>query len=167
MTKEERQAKIEWLMRYRIAEIRIDRMKAEQDRWRDRATSITQRPTYFQYRGKSDQEKMTKEERRRNAMAPVIIRGGRGLSMEDIVAEIEALDHDIQDMVDRALQLRRDIGQAIKALADDREQLVLYYKYCEGLYLEEICVKMGYSYRHIKRMHERALINLNMSPNVP
>ena len=29
MTKEERQAKIMWLMRYRIAEIRIDRMKAE------------------------------------------------------------------------------------------------------------------------------------------
>ena len=167
MTKEERQAKIKWLMRYRIAEIRIDRMKAEQDRWRDRATSITQRPTYFRYRGKGDQEKMTKDERRRNAMAPVIVHGGRGVAMGGIVAGIEALDHDIQGMVDQALRLRRDIGLAIEALTDDREQLVLYYKYIDGLYLEEICVKMGYSYRHIKRLHELALINLNMAPNVP
>lgn len=163
MTGEERKAKVHWLMRYRIAENRIERMKAEQERWRQRATSITQRPTYFQYRGKGDQEKMTKEERRRNAMAPVIIRGGRGLSMEDIVAEIEDLDHDIQEMVDQALQLRRDIGLAIKALEDDREQLVLYYKYCDGLYLEEICVKMGYSYQHLCRIHNRALISLKMS----
>lgn len=96
MTREERARKILWLKRYRIAENRIERMKLEQQRWRQRATQITQQPTYFKYRGKAEQAAMTKEERRLNAMPPVIVRGGRGLSIEDIVAEIDALGHEIQ-----------------------------------------------------------------------
>lgn len=168
MTSEERQRKVRWLMRYRIAEKRIKRLEAEKERWRERATSTTTAPTYFKYISKQeDKNKMTKEQRRRNEMPPVIIRGGKHLTLEDIVTEMDALDRELQEAIYLATALRRDIGQAIDALEDDRGQLVLYYKYVDGMYLEEICVRMGYSYRQVKRIHNDALENLKMSPNVP
>ena len=167
MTKEERRAKIKWLTEYKLCGEQIKRLQSEIEQWRDRATRLTTKPTYFKYLGKEDQEKLTQEQRRRNAMAPVIIRGGKGLSTADIVAEIDALEHEIQLSIIKLAGRRRDVEEAIQGLQDYREQLVLYYKYVDGLFLEEICVKMGYSYRQIKRIHERALINLNMSPNVP
>lgn len=78
MTSEERQRKVRWLMRYHIAEKRIKRLEAEKERWRDRATRTTIAPTYFKYIDKQeDKNKMTKEQRRRNEMPPVIIRGGK------------------------------------------------------------------------------------------
>lgn len=52
--------------------------KAGKERWRDRATRTTTAPTYFKYIDKQeDKNKMTKEQRRRNEMPPVIIRGGK------------------------------------------------------------------------------------------
>lgn len=165
MTSEERQRKVRWLMRYRIAEKRIKRLEAEKERWRDRATCTTTVPTYFKYIDKQeDKDKMTKEQRRRNEMPPVIVRGGKHLTLEDIVAEMDALDRELQEAIYRATALRRDIGQAIDALSDNREQLVLYYKYVDGLYLEEICVRLGYSYKHIKYLHTKALENLKLVP---
>lgn len=165
MTSEERQRKVRWLMRYRIAEKRIKRLEAEKERWRERATSTTTAPTYFKYISKQeDKNKMTKEQRRRNEMPPVIIRGGKHLTLEDIVGEMDALDRELQEAIYRATALRRDIGQAIDALEDDRGQLVLYYKYVDGMYLEEICVRMGYSYKHIKYLHTKALENLKLVP---
>lgn len=167
MTSEERQRKVRWLMRYRIAEKRIKRLEAEKERWRERATSTTTAPTYFKYIDKQeDKDKLTKEQRRRNEMPPVIIRGGKHLTLEDIVGEMDALDRELQEAIYRATALRRDIGQAIDALEDDREQLVLYYKYVDGMYLEEICVRMGYTFRHIQRIHNDALKNIKMSYNV-
>ncbi|WP_339622453.1 sigma factor-like helix-turn-helix DNA-binding protein [Eubacterium sp.] len=165
MTSEERQRKVRWLMRYRIAEKRIKRLEAEKERWRERATRTTTAPTYFKYIDKQeDKDKLTKEQRRRNEMPPVIVRGGKHLTLEDIVAEMDALDRELQETIYRATALRRDIGQAIDALSDDRERLVLYYKYVDGLYLEEICVRMGYSYKHIKYLHTKALENLKLVP---
>lgn len=167
MTSEERQKKVRWLMRYRIAENRIKRLEAEKERWRDRATNTTTAPTYFKYIDKKeDKDKLTREQRRRNEMPPVIVRGGKHLTLEDIVGEMDALDRELQEAIYRATILRRDIGQAIDALEDDREQLVLYYKYVDGMYLEEICVELGYTFRHIQRIHNNALENIKMSYNV-
>lgn len=166
MTSEERQAKIRWLMRYRFSEKHIRRLEQEKERWRDRATNTTTAPTYFEYITDPDKKrKMTPEQRRRNAMAPVVIRGGKHITLEDIIAEIDALSREIGENIYRSTVLRRDIGRAVDALEDEREQLVLYYKYVDGLYLEEICVRMGYSYQHICRIHNRALTNLKMSNN--
>ncbi|MEG0456000.1 MAG: sigma factor-like helix-turn-helix DNA-binding protein [Bacteroides sp.] len=166
MTNEERQTKIKWLMRYRFSEKHIRRLEQEKERWRDRATNTTTAPTYFNYITDPDKKsKMTPQKRRQNAMAPVVIRGGKSLSLEDIVGEIDALEREIQQNIYKSTAMRRDIGRAIDALVDDREQLVLYYKYVDGLYLEEICVRMGYSYQHTCRIHNKALVNLKMSNN--
>lgn len=167
MTNEERKAKIKWLMRYRFSEKHIRRLEQEKERWHDRATNTTTAPTYFEYITDADKKrKMTPEQRRRNAMAPVVIRGGKHITLEDIIAEMDALSREIGENIYRSTVLRRDIGQAIDALEDEREQLVLYYKYVDGLYLEEICVRMGYGFRHIQRIHNSALEKIKMSYNV-
>ncbi|MEG2717189.1 MAG: DUF1492 domain-containing protein [Eubacterium sp.] len=163
MTSEERQEKIRWLMRYRFSEKHIRRLEAEKERWRDRATNTTAAPTYFKYiTDKDKKSEMTPEQRRRNAMAPVVVRGGTSITLEDIISEIDALDREIQAKIYKATVLRRDIGQAIDDLEDDREKLVLYYKYVDGMYLEGICIKMGYSYVWIKKLHNRAVMNIKM-----
>ncbi|MEG1331180.1 MAG: DUF1492 domain-containing protein, partial [Eubacterium sp.] len=110
---------------------------------------------------------MTPEQRRRNAMAPVVVRGGTSITLEDIISEMDALDREIQAKIYKAMVLRRDIGQAIDDLEDDREKLVLYYKYVDGMYLEEICGKIHCSYRQIKTIHARAIKNLKTAPNCP
>lgn len=59
--------------------------------------------------------------------------------------------------VDGLLQMRRTIDDAIAALPDPESQLVLKYRYIDGLTIEEIARRMHYCERHISRLHESAL----------
>jgi len=89
MTNEERLKKIKWLSRYRILENQIKRLEAEKERRENRSTNTVPAPVHFKYITKKEKlDAMTKDERRRNEMAPVIIRGGNGFGMDDVVAEI-------------------------------------------------------------------------------
>ena len=90
--------------------------------------------------------------------------GGGGLGIDDCIAEISELRGQIQEKISQSAKVRSDIGKAIDAVPDDKLQLVLYYKYVDGLYLEEICCEMKYSYQHVKRLHNEALAILKHEP---
>lgn len=161
MTSDEPLKKVKWLSRYRILENQIKRLEAEKERWENRSTNTVPAPVHFKYITKKDKlEAITKDERRRNEMAPVIIRDGNSIGIDDVAAEICELEDAIQKKIDQARKVRCEIGKAIDSVEDDRLQLVLYYRYVDGMYLEEICVKMKYSYPHIKRIHNEALASL-------
>ena len=170
MTPEERTEKVKWLSRYRILENQIKRLEAEAERWRSRAANTVPAPVHFKYydnNKKSDQEvlaKMTRQELRRNNMMPVVVRGSSGLGIDDCIAEISDIQCQIQEKISQSIRVRAEIGKAIDAVPDDKLQLVLYYKYVDGLYLEQICCKMKYSYQHAKRLHNEALKILKHEP---
>lgn len=163
MTPEERQAKVKWLSRYRILENQIKRLEAEAERWRSRAANTVPAPVHFKYydsEKKSDQAvlaSMTRQELRRNNMMPVVVHGSGGLGIDDCIAEISDIQCQIKEKISQSIKVRSDIGKAINAVPDDKLQLVLYYKYVDGLYLEQICCEMKYSYQHVRRLHNEAL----------
>lgn len=163
MTPEERQVKVKWLSRYRILENQIKRLEAEAERWRSRASNTVPAPVHFKYydsEKEKDQKvlaKMTRQELRRNNMMPVVVHGSSGMGIDDCIAEISDIQCQIKEKISQSIKVRSDIGKAIDAVPDDKLQLVLYYKYVDGLYLEEICCKIKYSYQHVRRLHNEAL----------
>lgn len=163
MTPEERQAKVKWLSRYRILENQINRLEVEAERWRSRASNTVPAPVHFKYydSAKEKDQKvlatMTRQELRRNNMMPVVVHGSSGLGIDDCIAEISDIQCQIKEKISQSTKVRSDIGKAINAVPDDKLQLVLYYKYVDGLCLEQICCEMKYSYQHVRRLHNEAL----------
>lgn len=86
--------------------------------------------------------------------------------------------HDQKDLSDYAVKLDELVNKLIKAryeridlyaeifadierLEDESERTVLTYRYLRRYSWEKICVKMGYQWAHVHRIHARALQNFN------
>ena len=92
-------------------------------------------------------------------------RGGGSIygKTEEILAKIVDLEKEIDTDVDRLVTIRDGIKTIIEAVEDDRERLLLQYRYLDGKTFEWIAAKMNYSWRQIHRLHSKALTNLKMS----
>ena len=92
-------------------------------------------------------------------------RGGGSIygKTEEILAKIVDLEKEIDADVDRLIAVRDNIKSVIEVVEDDRERLLLQYRYLDGWTFEKIAVEMNYSWRQIHRLHSRALTNLKMS----
>lgn len=82
---------------------------------------------------------------------------------ESLIAKIVDLENELDADIDRLVTVRDSIRMAIESVEEDRERLLLQYRYIDGLTFEEIAVLMNYSWRHIHRLHSQALSNLNLS----
>lgn len=132
--------KIKYLKRYINLDREIDRKLEEVARLRSKLTRVT--------------EVFTAEPRGGGS-----IRG----KTENIIAKIVDLEKEIDADVDRLISIRDNIKAIIEAVEDDREKLLLQYRYLDGRTFEEIAVQMHYSWRQIHRLHSKALTNLKMS----
>ena len=134
------QGKIKYLKRYVLLDKEIDRKLEEVSRLRSKLTRITQ--------------VLTTEPR-----------GGGTIygKTEEILAKIVDLENEIDADIDRLISIRDNIKAVIEAVEDDRERLLLQYRYLDGWTFEKIAVEMNYSWRQIHRLHSRALTNLKMS----
>ena len=129
--------KIKGLKRYINLDREIDRKLEEIARLRAKLTRITQ--------------VLTAEPR-----------GGGSIygKTEEIIAKIVDLEKEIDADVDRLVAIRDGIKTMIEAVEDDRERLLLQYRYLDGKTFEWIAAEMNYSWRQIHRLHSRALTNL-------
>jgi len=132
--------KIKYLKRYINLDREIERKLEEVSRLRSKLTRVT--------------EVFTAEPR-----------GGGSIygKTEEILAKIVDLEKEIDADVDRLVAIRDGIKTIIEAVEDDRERLLLQYRYLDGRTFEEIAVQMNYSWRQIHRLHSQALTNLKMS----
>jgi hypothetical protein len=132
--------KIKYLKRYITLDREIDRKLKEVDCWRAKLSRLT--PVY------SSQPK-----------------GGGSIrgNTESIIAKIVDLEKEIDADIDRLISIRDNIKAIIEAVEDDRERLLLQYRYLDGKTFEKIAVEMNYSWRQIHRLHSQALTNLKMS----
>ena len=76
----------------------------------------------------------------------------------EITAHIVDLEREINEDIDRSVDLQREIRAAIAAVSEQRLRTLLEYKYLNGFTLEQIAVAMNYSYPQICRLHGRALL---------
>ena len=132
--------KIKCLKRYITLDREIEHKLREIDHWRAKLTRIM--PIY------STEPK-----------------GGGSIrgKTEGIIAKIVDLEKEIDADVDRLVAIRDGIKAVIESVEDDRERLLLQYRYLEGRTFEWIAAEMNYSWRQIHRLHSQALTNLKMS----
>lgn len=119
---------------------------------------------------KRELERLEEEriEVRLNKMLPSVIQDGMphasGCSdLSGYASKLDDLDRKIMKARYRRIQTLTDIRNRINAVKDQIEREVLTYRYIRGMKWEDIAVKMNIGYRHVLRMHGKALENFKMS----
>lgn len=81
--------------------------------------------------------------------------------MSAVIAEIDALEHRRDELIDSRMQAVEAIETAVNGLEDDVEKTVLYMQYigCESM--DEIADEMHYSRRSAYRLRAQALRSLD------
>lgn len=79
-----------------------------------------------------------------------------------LTAKIVDLEQEINEDIDRSIDLQREIRTAIAAVPEARLRTLLELRYLNCLTLEEIAVRMGYCYMQICRLHGKALTAVKM-----
>lgn len=102
----------------------------------------------------------TLEERLRGVRSPNyegMPRGGRPVTMEDIIVDKAELETRIDKAHARSIQCKRDILEVVDSLEDPRHAdiLELYFIGCESM--DQIAEDLGYNTRSIYRLYADAL----------
>ena len=81
-------------------------------------------------------------------------------TMADAVCKIVDLQNEIHADMEKLVDLKREIVTVIKAVENPEYQAVLEKRYLCFHTWEQIAVDMGYNVRHLYRIHEEALKNV-------
>ena len=133
MTCQEKKA---WLSRYRWLVQRENHLREEMEQWRARAEGATLG---------SAGEGMPSAAG--DGTAPFV----RPLE------HVSLLEQKLAAQLDAAASLRSEIGAAIAGVEDEKLRCVLELRYIHGFTWEKCAVEMNYDYRHICRLHGKAL----------
>ena len=74
-----------------------------------------------------------------------------------IIEKIEAIEEELNGLIDNFVDTKRLIIEQIQAMPDIRYSQVLFKRYVEGKRLEGIAVDMNYSYNRMRHIHGYAL----------
>lgn len=83
-----------------------------------------------------------------------------GSSQSDLskyASELDELENELYKEGVEQLKMYKDIKSRINELIDEDEREVMFYRYIKGLEFWEIAKNVGYSERHVKRLHGKAL----------
>lgn len=127
------QDKIAWLRRYREAAAEQDRLMAEIARWRSLAERVS--PT----------------------LSGMPAGGGGPGRMISAVEHINALEAELAEQLAERVATRREIGQAIGRVPDERLARLLRLRYIDGMTWEKIAVQMDMTYQWVCQLHGKSL----------
>ena len=83
--------------------------------------------------------------------------------LSSYMAKVDELEKKILKKRYNRLQKQQEIRNRIERMEDENEKDVLTYRYLRGMKWEDIAVKMNIGYRHILRIHGKALEDFKMS----
>lgn len=83
--------------------------------------------------------------------------GGSSFDFTEIIAKIDAMEHEVDKEVDRLVRLRQEIENEIKSLDSNIQVLVLINYYIIGKSLIDISAEYNYGQSYIKHVHGWAL----------
>ncbi len=81
-------------------------------------------------------------------------------TMEEAIVKIIDLQSEINNDIDRLVDLKQEITATIKAVGNNEYQTILEKRYLCFLSWEKIAVDMGYSIRNVKILHGKALASV-------
>ena len=123
-----------WLLQYRTLDRNIDRLLEEKAFWLAKATAVT--PVWScmpKTHGGSDK-------------------------IQGAVEKVIGIEQEINQKIDNLVTLRRQMGDRIASLEDDKLRELMLRYYIDGDTWEEVAEKMGYSDdRWVRRLHDRAI----------
>lgn len=134
--------KKKWLLEYRKLDQDIERDMEELQRWKSRAEKIT------------------------SSVSDMPKGGNQGDRLQLAVDRICELEERLNGKIDAAVKRRKEMEAAIATVEDRTLQLLLRYRYIDGMTWEQIAVKMNYDYRWTLRLHERALTRLTIESHI-
>ena len=82
--------------------------------------------------------------------------------MESSLVKVIDLEYEINDDIDRLVDLKREIIEVVNSVQPAECQLVLEMRYLSFMTWEEIADRMNYSYRQVHRIHGQALSNIRI-----
>lgn len=82
--------------------------------------------------------------------------------LSDLMVMIEIIYTKIVNLRAECLSRKLDIESRIADLSDGTESLILHKRYIEIKEWEQICVDIGYSWKHTHRLHSNALRNFKL-----
>lgn len=77
--------------------------------------------------------------------------------MESTIVKMMDLENEINDDIDRFVDLSRDIKNTVNKMKGMNKQLLLELRYLNGKGWDEIAIIMGYDPRTVYRIHGKAL----------
>ncbi len=78
-------------------------------------------------------------------------------------ARVDELEREIRTARYRRIEAFQKVQRSIEEMENEREKMLLTYRYLSGWSWERIAVKMECTYRHVTRLHGNALKNFEMS----
>ena len=135
--KEENHKKIHWLNRYRAA-IREERIIEDEIR-----------------------------KLRESKMSPSVSLSGMPHSsgqgdLSSYAAKLDEQIRKLQEWKQEKAKMYEDILSRIRRVEDDNQRALLICRYIKGMSWEDIAVKLGYTWRHVHRIHSQALDGINI-----
>lgn len=91
--------------------------------------------------------------------------GGSADPIGDAVTKIVAMQIEINEEIDRCIDLRREITARIDKLDNETYASLLRYRYVMTMKWEEIAERMHYSEQHCRRIHGWALLEFEKANN--
>lgn len=87
----------------------------------------------------------------------VVSSGGSQDKLGDAVAKMVDLRDEINADIDSLVDAKRSVGYVIEKVMNPDQLQVLHKRYVLHESFEQIAIEMGYTYRHITRIHGEAL----------
>lgn len=135
MTYEE---KVRWLRRYQDSLRREQELAEEVEQLRSRACKVT--PSL------SDMPGGTSD----------------GQALPRAVEQILEAQHELQAQIEQCNTIRREVVDAIEQITNPRDKQILRRRYLLGERFENISVALHYEYRWIRRLHKKAISELEI-----
>lgn len=77
--------------------------------------------------------------------------------LSDYAAKLDGLINELKSVRFKRIKTYLNISRLVEAMEDETERQVLIFKYIDGLNWEDVCDKIGYSWKHTHRIHTKAL----------
>ncbi|WP_231512562.1 DUF1492 domain-containing protein [Bacillus sp. MB2021] len=77
--------------------------------------------------------------------------------MESALVKLMSLEEEINDDIDRLIDLKRELATFVTKIENPSHRLLLELRYLSGSTWEEVAALMGYDVRWVYRLHRKAL----------
>lgn len=107
-------------------------------------------------------------EMRLNKISPAIIMDGmphvsKNSDLSGYAALLDQEERRYMKARYKRIQMCKEITDKIEHMENEDEKDVLIFRYIRLMKWEDICVKMGFSWKHVHRIHSNALSNFKMT----